>query len=155
MDYLSIQELKTHLYEEIANEITRDDDAIVQEAILAAIDELKGYLTKYNTNAIFTFIEDEPFATENLWLAGRDRKLLSVAKDVATWHLIRLCNPNIELQLRRVMYEDAVSWLKGVQSGKIDPNLPLPDPTGVNQDGAGTTDGNIKWSSNYKRNNHF
>lgn len=153
--YLTIAEVKTHLYEEITNEITRDDDAIIEEAIAAAIDELKGYLTKYDVNAIFTFVDDTPFATEDLWLAGRDRKLLSVAKDVATWHLIRLSNPNIELQLRRVLYEDAVSWLKGVQSGKIDPALPLPQLGSENPDGAGANDRPIKWSSNYKRNNHF
>jgi hypothetical protein len=155
MDYLSVTELKTHLYEEIANEITRSDDAIIEDAIEAAVDELKGYIAKYDLAQIFTYTIGEPFDTKELWLAARNRKLLSVAKDVATWHLIRLCNPNIELLLRRTLYEDAVSWLKGVQSGKIDPLLPVPIPSEIALGNAGTQDGPIKWESNYKRNNHF
>ncbi len=145
MAFLSQDELKTHLYEEITNEITRDDDDIIDQAIATAIDEAKGYLSKYDLAA--TFDDVEP--------AERNRSLLSTVKDMAAWHLIKLSNPNIELKWRRMLYEDALAWLRGVQKGSIAPALPLPT---ANTDASGTTgetDGAIKWKSNPKRNNHF
>jgi hypothetical protein len=52
-NFLFPDELKTHVYEENANEITRNDDNIIDEAIDTAIEECKGYLTKYDLVATF------------------------------------------------------------------------------------------------------
>lgn len=155
MDFVTIQELKTHLYEEIMNEIVRDDNAIINDAIATGIDEVKGYIAKYDLDAIFKYTTSATYPTITPWLAARNMKLLSVVKDVTCWHIIRLSNPNIELPLRRVNYEDALSWLQRVQAGKIDPLLPVPAPSNVALGNGGTLDGGIKWESNYKRNNHF
>lgn len=145
MDFLTQDELKTHLYEEIANEITRDDDGIIQDAIDTALAEAMGYLSKYDVALILA-----PVA-----LVNRNKKLLSIVKDIASWHLLRLANPNIELALHRVNYDYAIDWLQRVQKGTIVPDLPLPttetDPEGT----TGESDGNVKWKSNNKRNNHF
>jgi phage gp36-like protein len=82
---------------------------------------------------------------------ARNKKLLSVAKDVATWHLIRLANVNMEYELRRQFYEDAIDWLQAVQAGKIDALLPiLVIPPNQTPQGNG-----IKWGSNTKRSNHM
>lgn len=157
MDYLPNAELKTHLYDEITQEIVRDDDAIITEAIATAVDEVKGYLTKYDLPNIFTFIPivDTPTYTIEVWTANRNKKLLSVVKDVAAWQLLKLSNPNIELPLRKLNYEFALDWLKGTQRGQIDPLLPLPNPSNTPLGNGGDLDGTIKWESNAKRNNHF
>lgn len=157
MDYLPIADLKTHVYSEIVDEIVREDDAIITEAIATAVDEVKGYLSKFDMPNIFTFIAnpEEPTYTNAVWLENRNKKLLSVVKDVAAWHLVRLSNPNIELPLRKLNYEFALDWLMGVQKGKIDPLLPLPVPTTTPLGNGGNLDGTIKWESNTKRNNHF
>lgn len=143
MDFLSIAELNTHLYEEISDEITREEDSIVQEAIDTAIDEVKGYIAKYDLDTIF-----EPDALED-----RNKKLLSVTKDIAVWHVIILGNPNIEIAIREKRYIAAVDWLKGVQKGAIDPLFPM--PTTIPVTGNGSDEGAIKWRANDKRNNHF
>ena len=142
--FLTSDELKTHVYEEIVNEITRDDDDIITQAIQTAIDEAKGYLTRFDLEAIF----DDPEPDE------RNRMLLATIKDLAAWHLIKLANPNIDIEFRRMLYEDALRWLKGVQKGDIDVALPTPDNT--DDEGViGESDGAVKWKSNPKRNNHF
>jgi len=127
MAFLTIAELETHLYGEITEEINRGDDDI----------------TQHDLDLIFN-----PLAPED-----RNNKLLSVTKDIAVWHLLLLSNPNVELQIRQIRYEDAVKWLANVQKGTIDPLLPLPAPTVI--EGNGSVDGAIKWESNPKRKNHF
>lgn len=139
-NFLTQGELKTHLYDEVVNEITRNDDSIIDEAIDTAIAEIKSYLSKYD---VVRCIDTVPPLTRN-------KKLLSVCKDIAAWQLINLCNVTINYDVRRDLYEDAVAWLKGVQAGKVVPDLPLAvvgtTSTPVNP---------IKWNSNSKRNNHF
>ncbi len=139
-NFLTQGELKTHLYDEVVNEITRNDDSIIDDAINTAIDEMKGYLSKYD---VATCIDNVP-------PDSRNKKLLSVCKDIAAWQLINLCNVTINYDVRRDLYEDAIKWLAGVQAGKIVPDLPLAVV------GSSTTPVSpIKWSSNAKRNNHF
>lgn len=151
-DFLSITELKTHLYEEIANEISRNDNTIIEEAIMQGIDEVKSYLPKYDLAVIFKYTVSDTYPTLQSWLNARNRKLLSVTKDVSAWALIKLANPNIDLSFRRTLYEDAIDWLEKVQKGNADPQLPLlPEVTGPE----GTQSGVIVWGSNSKRNNHF
>ena len=53
MAYLDIEEMTTHIYEEDMNTISHGDDAAMMSAIDAAIEEVQGYLTKYDTGKIF------------------------------------------------------------------------------------------------------
>ena len=139
-NFLTPDELKTHLYEEVVNEITRNDDTVIEEAIVTAIDECKGYLSKYDTIACI----------DNIGPDDRNRKLLSVCKEIAAWHLINLCNVTIKYDSRRLMYEDSIEWLKGVQKGAIIPPLPNLINPATTMPITG-----ISWKSNRKRGNHF
>lgn len=137
MPFLTIEEIKTHLYGEVVEEITRTDDSIVQDAVNAAIEEALGYLTAYDTEAVF-----------NATGTDRNSVLLLYTKDIAVWHFINLSNTAVEMELRLKRYEKAVKWLEGVQSGKINPKLPLPPPP--------EGDNNfIKWGSIPKRGNYY
>ncbi len=142
MAYLTPAEMNTHLYTELQNAITDNNDAIVEQAIATAMDEARGYLTKYD-------IDDE---FDNSSSGSGNKKLYSVVKDIAAWHIIRLANPNIDYGFREDLYKYAVDWLKMVQSGRTDPKLPLlPDnSSGNSQGGSGIT-----WDSNPKRRNQF
>lgn len=135
MGFLTIAELKTHLYNENVEVITRGDNTIPQAAIDAAISEARGYLTDYDTVATFA-------ATG----AARNALLLTFVKDIATWHFLVLCNAGAELQLRQDRYERAIAWLKAVQKGDVAADLPEKegDPAGV-----------IKFGSNPKKVQHF
>lgn len=150
--YLTTAEIKSHLYDEIANEISRNDNSIIESAILEAIDEVKSYLARYDVAAIFSYTASDTYPTLDSWLNARNKKLLSSVKDIAVWALIKLANPNIDLAFRRTLYEDAIEWLVRIQKGTSSPDLPLlPEVTGAE----GTTKGAIVWGSNSKRKNHF
>lgn len=138
-NFLTADELKTHLYEEVVNEITRNDDTIIDEAIDTAIDECKGYLSHYDTATCMDTVLPE----------DRNRKLLSVCKEIAAWHLINLCNVTIQYDTRLTLYEQAIEWLRGVQKGAIAPGIPpalSPSNTPIT---------GVRWNSNQKRGNHF
>lgn len=137
--FLSIDELKTHVRSESMASIIRNDETIAQSSIDGAIAEAKGYLTRFNTAVIFGAVTDE-----------RNQLLLIFVKDIAVWHLVNLCNPNIDLKLRKERYDRAIKWLEGVQEGMIIPDLPLA------VDDAGNTTGDlISYGSNPKRTQHF
>jgi hypothetical protein len=156
--FLTVTELNTHLYGEIVREITRypeftpgededdepvpvdqDDNVIAKKAIRAGISEVQSYLSKYDTDFLFSQSGD-----------NRDEHLLFIVKDVAAWHLVSLANPNIDLSLRERRYDAAIDWLNRVQRGAAVPNYPL-----LSGDGPGGVIGIVKTGSNQKRGNYY
>ncbi|MDR1937298.1 MAG: DUF1320 domain-containing protein [Tannerellaceae bacterium] len=136
--FLIPEEMKTHLYEENVEVISRGDEAVMLAAIDAAVAEMEGYLGAFDTGAIFS--------TEG---SARNALLLMFCKDIAAWHFLVLCNAGHQLDLRQERYDRAVSWLKAVQKGDVVPNL----PPKVAEDGENI--GIIRFGSNPKRGNHF
>lgn len=139
MAFLSPEELKTHLYAENINVISRDDETILQAAIDAACQEAKSYLAAYDTAQIFAAVG-----------SNRNALLLIFVKDISVWHFINLCNAGTELQLRQDRYERAIDWLKAVQKGDVSPDLPkIIDESGNPKNRI------ITFGSNPKKNQHF
>jgi len=137
--YLSNDEIKTHLYSDNVDVITRGDDTIVTAAVDAAVSEAKGYLSAFDRDAIFTAVA-----------GARNALLLTFVKDIASWHLLNLCNAGSDMKLRQDRYDRAVSWLTAVQKSNVSPDLPaLTDP-----DKATIAQG-IGFGSNTKREQHF
>lgn len=142
MAYLTKEDLSTHIYPEIAEEITRSDDDLIDEAIGSAIDEAKSYLSRYDLDKLFG---DPP--------TPADRNLKNKVKDMACWHLIRLANPNVNLELFRTIYKDAITWLTGIMKGQANPaGWIYLDMANVQPPPDGDT---ISYSSNPKRQNHL
>lgn len=138
MAFITISELKTHLYTENVDVINRGDDTITQSAIDAAIAEAKSYLGAYDAATIFARTG-----------SARNALLVVFVKDIAAWHFLVLCNAGTELQLRQDRYERAIAWLKAVQKGDVNPDLPL------EEDEEGVETGIIIFGSNDKRDNHY
>lgn len=138
--YLSIDEMKTHLYTDNITVISEGDNTILISAIDAAIAEARGYLANYDRDKIFNSEGPE-----------RNPLLLLFVKDIATWHYVNLCNAGTDIRLREFRYSRAIDWLKAVQAGKVSPNLPI-----VDEDGDGVSDhpGEYLFGSNPKRNQH-
>jgi len=111
--FIEIHELITHLRAESIASIIRNDETLAYAAIDGAVAEAKGYLSRFNTSAIFSATRD-----------NRHQLLLIFIKDIAVWHLCNLVNPNIDLKLRKERYDRAIAWLKDVQAGIIQPDLP-------------------------------
>jgi hypothetical protein len=138
--YISIAELKSHLRDETIQAISGTDDTILTMAITGAESEAKGYLHKYDIDAIWAKTGDE-----------RDDLLMIWLKDIAVWHYINIANPGVDFSLRERRYNAAIAWLKGVQKGDIVPDFPVPlESTG---DEANTTPFLI--GSNPKRGNYI
>lgn len=141
MPFLTVTDLYSHIYPEAVQEIERDVSTTnkLNEAIAAAVEEVKSYLSVYDLEAIFS-------ATGN----QRNPIICLYTKDIAVWHYIQLANPVIDLELRQARYDAAIKWLTKVQNGKVAPQLPLPEKE-QGEEGEGF----FKFGSNPKRNNHF
>lgn len=122
---ITIDDLKTHAYREIIDEIIRSDEDIVDLAIANAIAECKLYLSRYDRAQLFGSAPDDTAATFT------DPYLTGLVKDIAMWQLINLGNPNMLSDQLRTRYEDAIATLKLIQSGKANPDWPYFDATGI------------------------
>ncbi|GHV10287.1 hypothetical protein FACS1894162_3570 [Bacteroidia bacterium] len=138
--YITIDELKTHLYGENIHAISGDDDTILIAAIDASVSEARGYLAGFDRDAIFSATGE-----------ARNGLLLVFIKDIAVWHYINLCNAGTELKLRQDRYERAIDWLKAVQKGNVSPDLPKATDDDPNTPAVGA----IIFGSNPKREQHF
>lgn len=141
MAFLAPDEMRTHLYKENIDVISRDDETNVTAAIDAAIEEAAGYLGAYDREKIFAAEGD-----------ARNALLLIFVKDIAVWHFVNLCNAGTDLQLRQDRYERAVSWLRSVQKSETKPNLPVAEDAEGNPAPAV---GEYIYGSNPKRYQHF
>jgi phage gp36-like protein len=140
--YLTAAEITSHLYGEVSNEISRNNAALLQDSINAAVAEARGYLTAYDLTAIFSATGD-----------NRNPILLLYIKDISVWHFIQLANPGVDLVLRQDRYEKAIKWLDKVQRGQTNPDLPL--PTAPVDETSGSVQNFLKWGSNPKRQNNY
>jgi len=139
MALITKADLTTHIYPEITDLITRSDDSLLDKAIAMGEGEAKSYLNRYDLTTLFggTFT---------------DEFLKGIVKDIISWHIIKLANPNINMELFRTSYEDAIRFLEKVMKGLTDPGWPLrpDDPTTPIDDA-----GNVEYRTNPKRRNSF
>lgn len=104
------EDFNTHMYEELIDAISREDEDVLNDAIASAEGEAMGYLSRFDIDTLFSKMDD-----------ARDQTLLMRVKDMAVWHFITLANPNTDIEFRKTRYEEALTWLKGIQAGKIVP----------------------------------
>lgn len=113
--YLSTEELKSAIYNDKIAYITEDDASITEQAVAAAIEEVRSYLsTRYDAEAVFT--------AEG---AERNALVLETVKVLAVWQIIKLCNSEMIYEQWRERYDRSIKFLVGVADGKITPSLPV------------------------------
>ncbi len=146
---VTIEELgMSSLYPEIIQKITRGSEPAAEMQILSAESLVRSYMSKYDTMAIFGTSETAPTFT-----VGDVELIKKMVKIIASYYLVRLANPNVQLELYRADYEDAITWLKDLQNGGVNPELPYrPDNPETDTD---ESLGSVSWSSNTKRSNFF
>ena len=145
MAFLTVDELNTHLYSETVEAISREDAAIAQAAIDAAIAEAKGYIaSRYNADKTFSQTGDR-----------RNALLLLFVKDIAVWHFINLGNAATDMELREMRYARAIDYLKGVMKGDVIADLPGKEPEGASLRGKNNPLGDIAFGSNPRRVQHY
>jgi hypothetical protein len=149
MPFLVRDDLTTHLNDEIIDEITRADDTKADKAIAAAVGEAKSYLSRFDLLKIFGDSTTDPVVPEEQLATAKD-----FIKQIACWKLIKISNPNVNMELFKTGYEEAIAWFKRIQSGGADPEG---WPYKVDDSATKTYDENstIQFTSNIKRSNHW
>lgn len=72
-------------------------------------------------------------------------------KNIATWHLLNLANPNINYESAKGRYDEAIDSLKRIQKGLADPKWPYMDTT----DETAPTSDQVTIHSNPPRKNYY
>lgn len=111
MSFITKADLASIIYEEKIDVITRGDDAYVTTAIERAISQVTGYLNRYDYATIFGTTD----ATERI----KYQSLIGYTLDIAKWHLVKICNAGVDLQLAKECYDDAIAELLKIQAGKV------------------------------------
>lgn len=138
--YITIQELNSHLRDETIEAISGEEETLLVMAIQGAESEAKGYLHKYDIDAMWERKNDDRDPLLCIWL-----------KDIAVWHYINIANPGVDFAIRERRYSAAIAWLKGVQKGDIVPDFPVP----IKSTGEEINTSPFKFDSNPKRGNHI
>jgi phage gp36-like protein len=140
---LTESDLYTHIYQDIVDEIKRNDNTVIGSCLRMAEEEAKSFLGRYDLDKLFGIGNAAPEVSSIL--------LKSKVKDIACWQLIKLANPNISYEAFRLAYEDTISYFKMILNGKVTPDgWPLKPDAGDYKPGA-----SITWKSNPKRRNHY
>lgn len=144
---VTVEELgQTSLYPEIIETITRGDQEAAELQILAAESLCKSYLFKYDLKAAFGTESEPPTVVCEM--------LKKIVKMIASYYLVRLANPNVDLDVYRLDYELAIDLLKDIRDGKNNlVELPYAKDDPETEDDE--SDGSVAWSSNPKRIQHF
>ena len=80
--------------------------------------------------------------------------LKKIVKTIASYYLVRLANPNVDLELYRLDYQLALDMLKDIRDGKNNlVELPYAKDDPETEDNE--SDGSVAWNSNPKRIQHF
>lgn len=137
MEFLTIEQMKTHIFPGVRNAISNQDDEHMQAAIDAAIAEAKGYCSRYDISALFVN------------MSKPDPMLHNWVKSIAKWHFIGLANPSIDYDDALNRYEQATKKLTEIQAGRLVP-AGWPPATPQNRSQLFQVH-----STNKKRNNHF
>lgn len=138
--FLQRSDYRPVIKDEYLAQIISEDEATRYLAEDAAIQEMKPYLSAYDTDALFS-------------ASNRNPLLVMFCVDIALYHLMAsIAHPRLNDAngLRSKRYERAIKWLEQVKKGDIQPQelTPNPDPT-LNHNGK------IHISSNPKRQHHF
>ena len=143
MAYITIQDLYTHIYPELVDEILRGDDAIGIQAIDAAVQETKLYLSKYDVVALLGNADQVP--------TMQDALLQHIVKTIACWNLVQLAHAGLSFDAQMRQYEHAIRTLTQIKEGTLMPQWPRALTTSEEL----VDQSPIDWYSTPKRNNHF
>lgn len=141
---------KSSIYPEILDIITRKDDTVVEMQILAAQSLCASYLFKYDLKPVFGDDSAVPAVKPTVVSPA----LQKIVKIIASYYLVRQSNPNIDLELYRKDYEDAIALLENIRDGQnnlTELSYRQDDPDTPEDESAN----GVSWSSNPKRTNYF
>ncbi|MDM8176854.1 hypothetical protein QT327_21305 [Olivibacter sp. 47] len=171
--FITRQDILTLIYGEKVDAISRQDEQLLTSAIAYGIEEVAGYMGRFDTATLLASaditqdigdlldpldfetdpLEDVDDDIEPLTLDNRDPLLLGLVKVCAAWQFIAIANVGVDYAVIQDRYEKAIETLKLIQSGKLTPRNWPPKPvnpsTGVDPSQV------FIYGSNPRRRNHF
>lgn len=121
--FIDIEEMKSVLYKYQMDEIAENDDSIIQEAILAAIAEVRAYLEAANARRETANLTQQQYANWKLYdtdaifnATGDDRNdfLVRLVKRVAVYNICELSNVDIIYDHVQQRYEGTIGTLEKI-----------------------------------------
>ena len=118
--FLEEKDLDSTIYEYQLEQITEGNDQIVWEAMQAAEEEVRSYLSlnnkrvKYDGRLIYD-VDKILSATGS----GRNSMIKKTMITIAKWHIVELCNADVIYEHAKERYDRAVTWLNKLSKGEI------------------------------------
>lgn len=114
MAFLLKSDLYLSILQEELEEITRSDDALVSQAMLAAETEMRQWLFD-------TFDVDAAFSAVG---ANRHALLVQYGCDLAIYYIVARCMAGQDFDDRKSRYDRAIAWLKSAAKTELYSDLP-------------------------------
>jgi len=118
--FVTKNDLGNIIYEHQLAMITENDESIITQALQAAEDEVRGYLTENNKrehlDGRLRYDVDAIFNTSG---AERNALLLRHTVTIAKWYLVELCNAEMMYEQVKERYDRATSYLKKLAKGDV------------------------------------
>ena len=134
--FLQESDLGSTIYEYQIEQITDGDDGITAQAMQAAEEEIRSYLSgnnkkewadgrpRYDVDAILSATDEQ-----------RNALLVRQAVTIAKWYIVELCNTDIIYEHAKERYDRVISWLIKLAKGEINlSTLPVLAPETENTD---------------------
>ena len=118
--FLEEKDLENSIYNYQVEQITEGNDQIVWEAMQAAEEEVRSYLSlnnkrvKYDGRLIYD-VDKILSATGS----GRNSMIKKTMITIAKWHIVELCNADVIYEHAKERYDRAVTWLNKLSKGEI------------------------------------
>ncbi|MEG1936988.1 MAG: phage protein Gp36 family protein [Rikenellaceae bacterium] len=94
-------------------EYTGGDDVHLDMAINTAIEEVRGYLSRYDTDKIFSASGSQ-----------RSPLVLEITKIVTLYYMAQKCNVDIVFENVKSRYDNAIKKLLDINKGVLNPGFP-------------------------------
>lgn len=115
--FLTKEDLGSSIYDYQIDQITEGDEGIVDQALAAAEEEIRGYLSGrlWSDGRIYYDVEKIIIATDS----ARNALLVRQAATIAKWYIVDLCNADVIYEHAKDRYDRAVAWLKQLSKSEI------------------------------------
>ena len=129
--FLEEKDLENSIYNYQVEQITEGNEQIVLEALAAAEEEVRSYISlnnrreKYDGRLIYD-VDKILSATGT----NRNPMIKNTMISIAKWYIVDLCNSDVIYEQAKERYDRAITWLNKLSKGEITlSTLPVIEPT--------------------------
>jgi len=128
--FLKINDLKNSIYNYQIDQITDGDTNITLQAMAAAEEEVRSYLTANNrrewADGRLLYDVDKILSAEG---DERNPLIVSHMATIAKYYIVELCNADIIYEVAKERYDRAINWFEKIANGDLNLNtLPVINP---------------------------